>query len=207
MDISPTSVWKFLGGELCLDFANSAQWHASESPRECLNSYEELLGWAGQAQLLSQQEVSQLRREAEQRGAEAAYILERAIRLRETIYDIFSAIAHARDPQEADLSALNAVLSETLPRLRLLFTGETYVWEWTASADDLDRMLWPVVRSAAELLTSDRLSRVGQCEDDRGCGWLFVDHSRNRSRRWCDMEDCGNRAKAKRYYERQRAGA
>jgi predicted RNA-binding Zn ribbon-like protein len=66
-------------------------------------------------------------------------------------------------------------------------------------------MLWPVARSAADLLTSaEELARVGQCADDRGCGWLFFDTSRNHSRRWCAMKDCGNRAKARRHYRRQR---
>ncbi|MCX6026505.1 MAG: CGNR zinc finger domain-containing protein [Chloroflexi bacterium] len=63
-------------------------------------------------------------------------------------------------------------------------------------------VLWPVMRSAAELLTSDLASRVGQCQDDRGCGWLFIDTSRNHTRRWCAMGDCGNRAKARRHYLR-----
>jgi len=65
-------------------------------------------------------------------------------------------------------------------------------------------MLWPILRSGADLLASEDRERVGQCADDRGCGWLFFDASRNRSRRWCNMEDCGNRAKAKRHYARER---
>ena len=65
-------------------------------------------------------------------------------------------------------------------------------------------MLWPIVESAAELLTSERRSRIGQCADDRGCGWLFLDATKNRSRRWCAMGDCGNRAKARRHYLRTR---
>ena len=69
-----------------------------------------------------------------------------------------------------------------------------------------DRILWPVARSAGELLISDKLDRVRQCADDRGCGYLFVDTSRNRSRRWCSMESCGNRAKAHRHYQRQQKG-
>ena len=70
--------------------------------------------------------------------------------------------------------------------------------------NNLERVVWPVARSAADLLTSDLLSRVRRCEDDRGCGYLFIDTSRNRSRRWCSMESCGNRAKARRHYARQK---
>ena len=66
-------------------------------------------------------------------------------------------------------------------------------------------MLWPVVQSAVDLMTSPELDRVGQCADDRGCGWLFVDTTKNRSRRWCDMRDCGNRAKARRHYAKKKS--
>ena len=77
------------------------------------------------------------------------------------------------------------------------------------AADDegaLDRPLWPVLRSAAALLTSDDIARIRECAAER-CAWLFIDHSRNRSRRWCDMRDCGNRAKARRHYARAKARA
>ena len=65
------------------------------------------------------------------------------------------------------------------------------------------RIFWPIAHSAVDLLTSEDIDRVGQCGDDRGCGWLFFDTNRNHSRRWCRMEDCGNRAKAHRHYHRQ----
>jgi predicted RNA-binding Zn ribbon-like protein len=78
-----------------------------------------------------------------------------------------------------------------------------FAWDWAEDPDSLDRVLWVVARSAGELLTSDQLDRVRQCADDRGCGYLFLDTSRNRSRRWCSMESCGNRAKARRHYQRQ----
>ena len=82
--------------------------------------------------------------------------------------------------------------------------ADSFTWEWTGDEAALDRMLWPVVGSAADLLTSEDLDRVGECQGD-GCGWLFIDMSRNHSRRWCDMGDCGNRAKARRHYRRKKA--
>jgi predicted RNA-binding Zn ribbon-like protein len=77
--------------------------------------------------------------------------------------------------------------------------GASFTLGWAETRDELDGCLLPVVRSAAALLTSPELSRVGECADDRGCGYLFYDETRNRSRRWCDMGSCGNRAKAKRH--------
>ena len=52
-------------------------------------------------------------------------------------------------------------------------------------------------------LTSEELDQVRECAGNT-CGWLFVDMSRNHSRHWCDMRDCGNRAKVRRYYQRRK---
>jgi len=81
--------------------------------------------------------------------------------------------------------------------------GAGFSGSWPA-ADYLDRPLWPVARAAADLLQSEQLERVGECADDRGCGYLFLDTSRNHSRRWCSMESCGNRAKARSHDRRTR---
>ncbi len=83
-------------------------------------------------------------------------------------------------------------------------TSAGYAWTWADDPNALDRMLWPLVRSAAELLVTGDLSRVRVCGGER-CGWLFVDTSKNRSRRWCDMQDCGNVAKVRRFRTRQHA--
>jgi predicted RNA-binding Zn ribbon-like protein len=97
---------------------------------------------------------------------------------------------------------VNAGLSQSLGQARLHAGPTGFTWGWADNPGALDRLLWPVMQSAAELLTSDLVARVGECQDDRGCGWLFIDTSRNRSRRWCSMGGCGNRAKAHRHYQR-----
>ncbi|MFQ5645264.1 MAG: CGNR zinc finger domain-containing protein [Thiogranum sp.] len=191
-------------GWLCLDFANTADWHASDHPEEGLNSYSDLVSWAQQVGVLADHQARQLLQAAAGRPVEAAAVLERAIALREAIYRIFSAVASGQPPQTADVVILNVGLSEALVQLRVTQTANSFAWEWADDENAFDRMLWPVVRSAAELLTSKELNRAGQCADDRGCGVLFFDTSRNRSRRWCTMKDCGNRAKAQRHYKRKR---
>jgi predicted RNA-binding Zn ribbon-like protein len=188
---------------ICLDFANTADWHASGNPREQLHTYADLVSWSQNQRLLTDREVGQLTEEAACRPTDAAAVLERAIALREAIYRVFSAAAGGRFPAATDLALLNGALSEALRRLEVIRVAGTFAWGWAGDGGALDRMLWPVVRSAAELLTSEKLARVGQCADDRGCGFLFLDMSRNRSRRWCDMKDCGNRAKARRHYHRK----
>jgi len=195
---------KLLGGRLSLDFANTADWHASVHPVEFLSSYSDLVTWSQHVGILKDQQAQRLLKEAARRPEDATTVLERAIALREAIYRIFSAISHGRSPQAADLATFNAELSRALVQSRIVSTVEGFAWDWAGAEDALDQMLWPVAHDAAGLLTSEELDRVGQCADDR-CGWLYLDTSRNRSRRWCSMEDCGNRAKVRRHYERKRA--
>jgi predicted RNA-binding Zn ribbon-like protein len=195
---------KLLGGRLSLDFANTADWHASDHPEETLTGYPELVAWSRYAGILTGHGAQRLLESAAHHPGAADAVLKRAIALREAIYGILSATSHGRPPREADLAAFNAELSVTLAQSQIALTAEGFAWERVGAEDALDRMLWPVVRDAADLLTSGVLDRVGQCADDR-CGWLFLDMSRNRSRRWCSMQDCGNRAKARQHYERSRA--
>jgi predicted RNA-binding Zn ribbon-like protein len=101
-----------------------------------------------------------------------------------------------------DLTVLTQFWRMASQQLRLTVHADELSWEYEQNEADLRRILWPVVQSAVELLQSDQRHRVGQCQDDRGCGFLFLDTSRNRSRRWCSMESCGNRAKANRHYAR-----
>jgi len=190
---------------LCLDFANTTDWHASDHPEESLNSYADLVNWATGVALLTGADAQQLRQMAAQTPAVASATLARAIDLREAVYRIFSAVAADRAVADPDLTILNTWLAEAAGRLEVAQTGDGFAWRWHGQAEALACILWPVAQSAAELLTSEELSRVKQCADDRGCGWLFLDTSRNRSRRWCSMQGCGNRAKVRRYRRQQAA--
>ncbi len=197
-----TRTFSFVGESLCLDFANTVGSHASETPGDYFGDYADLVAWARQAGILVDAEEQRLIREAAARPADAQATLRHSVNLRETIYRIFSAIAGSRSPDDADLEALNQKLAEALSHLQITRTTDGFAWTWNHSADQLDWLLWPVLRSAAELLASDQLDKVRTCGNPR-CGWLFLDTSRNHSRRWCDMRDCGNRAKAHRHYERK----
>jgi predicted RNA-binding Zn ribbon-like protein len=195
----------FEAGRVCLNFANTAEWHASDQPAEHLHNYSDLVRWAQQAGLLTQDRAEHMVEEGARRSEEGGQVLDRAIALREAIYRIFSAVAAARSPGPDDLDSLNAALAEGLGWLRVDQTKDGFTWSWGGDAAAMDQMLWPVARSAATLLTSEELDRVRECADDRGCGYLFMDTSRNRSRKWCDMRGCGNRAKAQRHYRRTQA--
>ena len=194
--------WDTSAGRLCLDFTNTAEWHASAHPEEHLRAYPDLVGWALAEALLTKEQATSLLEVAASRPHLARQTMAVAIQLREAVYRILVACLNDQTPTQQDVDLLNRNLTEAMIHARLTPAGEGFAWGWE-DAKDLHRMLWPVARSAADLLASPDLGRVGQCADDRGCGWLFFDTSRNHSRRWCSMEDCGNRAKAKRHQARE----
>jgi predicted RNA-binding Zn ribbon-like protein len=195
-------------GKLCFEFANTAEWHAAEQPSETLGSYVDLIHWAAGVGILQSEEAAQeLKQQAQAKPALAEQIHAWAIELREAIYRIFVAIAEQRSPAPSDLAVLNEALPRAYTLPELVPTEGGFGWRWRGDESGLDGILWPILRSAARLLTEGEYSRVGQCADDRGCGYLFYDTSRNRSRRWCDMNSCGNRAKSQRHYARHRSSA
>jgi len=188
-----------IGGELCLDFANTLYGH-SESVHEYLYDYRDLVLWSRHADILSQQKAEILLIKGEQARVESEAVFHQAIQIRETIFHVFARLAHAETPQDNELVKLHQTWLENQAHSKLVSTESGFALEWE-DRDDLDRMLWPVTRSAVELLTSDELQRVKQCGR---CDWLFVDRSRNQKRRWCSMSACGNRVKMARRYQRKK---
>lgn len=188
------------GGALCLDFANTIGDRPS-GLNERLASYTDLLVWGRQAGAIDVALAGRLERRAKRRKSEAARVFDEAVDFRERLYRIFSAIAAAGHPAPRDLGSLNEGLSRVFSYRVIVEDEDGFSWEWSGPPTALDRMLWPVLQSAADLLTSDELHHVRECNSDR-CTWLFVDRSRTHRRRWCDMKTCGNRAKARRHYHR-----
>ncbi len=189
------------GGALALDFVNTL----GDRPRclaERLKTYADLLQWASQAGVVDALEGRRLTRMATHDAARARAVLRRALILRETLYRVFSALAAGAQPAGVDVAALNADLAAAHRFLRLAPRDGGFVRCWGAPESRLDQIVWPIVGSAAELLTGE-VPLLRECAGDP-CSWLFVDRSRTRRRRWCDMKICGNRAKAKRHYDRRR---
>ncbi len=192
-----------IGGAVCLDYANTTGWRPQPGNEEFLRDYEDLVAWAEHAGALDEKERRSLLRaaEAEPRRAEAVH--RRAIALREAIYRIFSAAAARRAPDPGDVDLLNKAVADAHRHLCLAPVAGGFAWEWRDAEAPLELPLWKVARSAADLLVSSELERVRECAGEK-CDWLFLDASRNQSRRWCDMAACGNRAKAQRNYARRR---
>jgi predicted RNA-binding Zn ribbon-like protein len=192
---------QLVGGALCLDFANTAGNHADDHPSEHLNTYADLVAWSQHAGIIDNHAARRLLQQSALHPAQANHILENALKLREGLYRVFAALSTSSQPKSSDVDLLNRALADAMSRARLDATANGFVWGWDQEKDALDQMLAPIARSAAELLTSNELVRVRECSGDT-CGWLFIDKSKNHSRRWCAMNDCGNRAKARRHYKR-----
>ncbi len=196
---SPVGEFSYLAGDAALDFGNTLGDRGTERPHERLTRYPDLVWWAYGAGIFGGRDARKLLGAARDRPGRAAKVLTRARALRESLHRAFEAVTAAGKPAAADLAVLNDELAHALEHLQLQPGGECCRLEYAEPDEALDRMLWAVARAVVDLLTSGRLRLVKQCAGAT-CDWLFLDESRNRSRRWCDMRECGNRAKARRHY-------
>lgn len=202
------------GGALALDFSNS--WGDRSRPEsDRLTEFRSLAAFCWQAKLLPAAEAAPYLAAAAGRPAAANATLVAARELRDALFALFVAAARRREPREqlteptAALAILNGWLARALPDRELAPEGAGYGWRWRsapAALDPLAATLRPIALAAADLLASDEIDRVRECAAPN-CSWLFLDRSRAGSRRWCSMESCGNRAKARRHYRRRAAGA
>jgi predicted RNA-binding Zn ribbon-like protein len=199
------SPFEFTGGNLCLDFANTVDNRASDHANELLTDYSSLLRWGEESGAVNKKTVERLNTLAGESPGNAQLTVRHAVQVRDAIYDIFSAVAQRRGIPSTALATLNKAVQNASEHAQVVHTNRHFAWEWILPESRLDSMLWPVARAVAELLTSDDLAYVRQCASDT-CAWLFLDKTKNHRRRWCDMKTCGNRDKARRYYQRQRAG-
>ena len=193
-----------LGGRPCLDFVNTLDWRGTDHPVEFLHTYHDLVVWSLHVKTISEQDAQRLSQKAKIDVFRANAVVKQAIELREVIYRIFASLAEGLPVAEQDMVLFNRHLGTTMQSSKIIQQKEAFVWKTNGDGQKLDWILNPLVRSAADLLVSDERKRVKKCGDP-ACGWLFLDTSRNLSRRWCDMRDCGNRAKASRFYKKKKA--
>jgi predicted RNA-binding Zn ribbon-like protein len=192
------------GGHVALDFVNTLGGLRDAPPNpedEHLRSYDDLVAWCRRVDLLSEPAAERLARRAARQGAEAARSLGRALDLRSTVDSVLRPLAIGRVPEHRALRALGEAEREALGSASLRREASTFRWSWPDDAS-LDAPLSPLAHAAVDLLTTGPLERLTLC--DR-CRWLFLDASKNRSRRWCSMEECGTDVKKRRYVERRRA--
>jgi len=177
--------------DLCLEFANTRYWRGQETPTETLNAPEDLAAWT------TANEGLKLAKPPARRE------FERALEVRELIHRLFDAHAQEKTPAARDVEALNEALSEAPARTTLKRERGSYAWDVDMRSGTALALLAPVLWTAGDLLAGARLDRVRRCANPE-CGWLFLDDSRAGKRRWCSMQSCGNRAKARRHYHKSR---
>jgi predicted RNA-binding Zn ribbon-like protein len=203
MSTEAVARFQLVGGHPVLDFANTLDNRGSDNEIELLASFDDLLRFAEQSGIISSAESDELSRAAQKHRQAAARTLADAVTMREAIFQVFNAISHDRPSPASAIDRLNRFVQEALAH-RLLAPGHDRLqWQWSDTADNPRWILWPIALQAAELLSSDDVKNVRSCASE-GCDWLFLDHSKSHSRRWCDMRVCGNRNKARRFYQKQK---
>jgi predicted RNA-binding Zn ribbon-like protein len=199
------SAFELNAGCLCLDFTNTVQARPLSAKIDLINNYGDLLAWARQATILTPEEATGLAETVRQQPRAAADALAQARLLREALYGLFSARAAGLPAPSSDLHTINRAIGKAMARAGLSPSArDGFEWSWPDAPLGADRVAWWVARSAAELLTSRNLTDVRECAG-YDCGRLFMDATKNRSRRWCNMASCGNRAKGRRHYERRKS--
>ena len=188
--------------DFCIDFANTRYWRGSE-PVETVHDFSEMVRWCDTNAMLGREAAERALQWSEKHGRDAAAIFDDAIALRETIYRICFALADGKAPEARDVAAINAALDRAPERRVLAHREKTFGWSIDRDALSPAGLLAPVLWSAGDLIVSPEVGRLRHCLNDQ-CGWLFMDDSKNGSRRWCSMQSCGNRAKAHRHYLRSK---
>jgi len=193
-----TTTWQFdlCGGHLAIDFSNTVSARHTDSPIERICNYDDVVEFARQSDLLSSSAARQLTARAARHPDLAQQVYTDARELRDALYRIFAGVVDDRAPAKPDLQILNRQAT----RFHL---DAQFDWIWQPGPEQLDEMMGPIVRTAVDLLVGGPRERIRICEAD-DCLWVFLDTSKNRSRRWCDMAQCGNRAKARRFSARAR---
>jgi predicted RNA-binding Zn ribbon-like protein len=193
---------RLLGGNLALDFVNTLD-SPLRSAVEFLHTYDDVIDWAEHVSMVNTLQATALHAAAKQSSEIASALFREAIALRAVLYRIFLAQAHKAQVAHDDLNFLKQMYSTALSHAQLVPTKERFAWQWPIVDGGLDMLLWPIVRSAVDLLCSTNVQRIKECPGADDCGGLFLDTSKNGSRQWCSMEGCGSRVKMRRQYARK----
>ncbi len=204
--------WKFVAGRLCLDFVNTVVTRTEQKVKNAvvftfqadkLSGYTDLAEWSKDAGIIEEMDLKRLVRVASQNEGQSKKVFERALILRESLFRIFKHVIERRVPPRADIELLNREGAIARTGQELVYSSNKFAWDLKTCEDSLDYMIWPITLSSTQLLSSEELSLVKQCPSP-DCGWLFLDSSKNRSRQWCDMKDCGNLSKVRHYRAQQK---
>jgi predicted RNA-binding Zn ribbon-like protein len=189
------------GGVLCLDFVNTIPDRFDGSNRDHIQTFNDLIYWARKAKVIDSAQTASLEKAVHANERKAKDFFTEAIQLRGLIYSLFQPVAQQQKLKSPDLEQFNKLVSKYFPFLQIVADRDRFAEQWSFESNHFYSITAPIVKSAYELLLSDKLHRVKQCPN---CGWLFLDATKNGKRRWCSMQDCGNAVKALEYYYRKK---
>lgn len=190
------------GNCLCFNFINTVHSRAEgEEPFEYLSSYTKVIKWCRRLEVMEPNRIQVLSDYAEDHPQKAKKALREMLEAREMLYQFFSRIAAGQEVGKAELEVFNKQLSLALTKLRFVAEDKDLQLSWEDEPADLKEPLWRVMKSGYDILTEESFERIKECE---ACGWVFLDQSKNKSRRWCNMQTCGSIHKAKKYYHRKK---
>jgi predicted RNA-binding Zn ribbon-like protein len=190
--------FQFIGGTLVLDFVNTCgDWGMPENRRDYFSNWDDFVRWGELCPWLSEQ-----KREVSALARQDSY-LHRVRDVRDRLYELLSRLSRRERPARASSEWLSRTIRKYQANRSLQWRGSHVGWYWNDRASAVDRILGAVIDDAVKLITSDRAEQVSHCNDGE-CGWLFLDPTASRRRKWCSMADCGNRNKARRHYQKVR---
>jgi len=202
--------WKFIGGRLCLDFVNTVGGRKKQEKKpfpgdiileDKLQNFNDLVAWGKDSGVITEAERKYLLNTYEKKEHEKFF--KKAVELRESLFKIIYNLINKKEPEESAIQILNREYSAANANKKLVYAENKIERRFSKDPLNPDYLVWLIAESAVKLLSSDLLSRVKICSGD-DCGWLFLDTSKNKSRQWCDMRDCGNLAKVRRFREKQK---
>ncbi len=200
--MSEPDTHKLIAGNLCLDFINTKNGHKIQNFNEYISNYQDIIVWSARYGSISNDKSKFLQETINQLGSDSSRVHKKIIEFRESLYDIFYSVVHKKGPPTKAIKKIVTFQKKGAFSSELINQGNGFTWTWDSDSS-LESIIWPIAFSATKLLTSIDLNKVRIC-DGIGCDWFFLDRSRNQKRRWCSMEDCGNRSKMRERYRRQK---
>jgi len=193
--------YKVVGGQLCFDFSNTVSYRNKDTPHEWLNNFENLSVWSQIVGIMEESESNQLIRNLSKNPEEGERKLSMIRELREVVFRIFSSIVKRKSPAKTDINYLNNFAEKQINKEKIVYDNGLFNLEYKSNLTPFKKIIHKIYKSIIYVMTQIDLTRINKC---KSCDWLFYDTSRNRSRQWCVMSDCGNRSKVNNFNKRQR---
>jgi predicted RNA-binding Zn ribbon-like protein len=195
--------FEYIGGDLSTDFINTKSGRLSGDGHEHVQTYADVVDFVRLAGLLKPAEAKRLIAAAEAHPERATQIHRRAVALREATFRAYDRVIQQKEPAREDMELISREAADAMAHAQMLRTADGWEWGWSET-DVLARPLWPIARAALDVLTNaPERQLLRQCSDDT-CAWLFVDRTKNHSRRWCDVNTCGSRNRVREFRQRRK---